>query len=173
MSLRSQHRELLRSLRERKRAHLTRRAYPSVYRAVAHLVPVVLPLVGRMQAYPLTAPAREVLDRLARQSVLCFETALEAWKGRRLLTARDLHAYTTDANLAESLPGLGPECVPPDLTPIFPRDPHLFLWVLQAWPEHVELEGVRVVTAERLLREYLGTVGQRFDLLAVLVHLLG
>ncbi len=173
MSLRSQHRDLQLSLRERKRAHLTRRAYPSVYRAVAHLVPIVLPLVGRMQAYPLMAPAREVLARLSSRSMLCFETALEVWKGRRLLTARDLHAYTIDACLAESVPGLGPECIPPDLTPTFPRDPHLFLWVLQAWPEHVELEGVRVVTAERLLREYLGTVGQRLDLLAVLVHLLG
>lgn len=173
MSLESQQRELRLSLRERKRAHLTRRAYHSVYRTVAHLVPIVLPLVGRMQAYPLTAPAHEVLDQLTPQSVLCFETALEAWKGRRLLTAQDLHAYTTNACLAECIAGLGPECAPPDLTPTFPRDPHLFLWVLQALPEHVQLADVRVVTAERLLREYLGTVGHRFDLLAVLVHLLG
>jgi hypothetical protein len=90
---------------------------------------------------------------------------------RRVLTGRDLHAYTT---LEPQWHGLEPVSPTPSLVRLnAAAQPHLFLIQVPLLPPWVEAGPYRVVAARRLLAEYLGALGHRFDLLSVVVHALG
>lgn len=177
MEARRQERELRRSRQERRRRRLVREAWRSIYRRVSHLTPVALAASGELHVYPLNAARETVLEALAPEVVFGFETALELRGGRRVLTGGDLHAYTKRRNLPELLRSwdiLGSEVVgTPSLTPAFPCPPRLFLLVRKDLPPFDRIAGSRVVTGEWLVREYLGTLGHRFDLLAVVLDRLG
>lgn len=163
-------RAMVRSQAERQRRRLVRHAYASVYARLAHLVPVVLPLAGRTRCFPLEGDPREVVSALAASCTFGFETALEIRAGRRLLNVQDVHAYVMDDGMVDGVPGLvGPETVPPRLVPALPRHPHLFLVAVSALPPAVRIGGLRVVSGEWMVREYLGALGHRFDLLAVVL----
>lgn len=175
MNAAARERALRRARAERRRRRLERRAYGSVYARIAHLVPVVLPLAGETRAFPLEGDPGPVVEALAGSCVFGFETALEIRAGQRLLKVNDLHAYTEPElhpGIAEGVPGLGPEALRPPLVPVLPRQPHLFLVLRRPLPPFTRLEGRRVVSGEWLLREYLGALGHRFDLLAVVLHCL-
>jgi hypothetical protein len=159
-------RELRRLHQERARRRLGRRAYATVYRRVARLIPIVLACSGQLRAYPVREEPGACLERLAPNSVFCFETALELRSKRRLLAGQDMHAYTLSA------PTDGVLVPTPPLLPAWSRPPHLFLIVVATLPPSLDLGGRRLVTAERLIREYLGALGHRFDLLAALLHAL-
>lgn len=155
---------------------MIRNAYLSVYRRFRNYVPIVVPLAGKVSAYSIPTSPSDILPLLVGRSVLSFETALEKKTNQRLLTARDLHAYTlanSSAHETAEAAGLTRAANTPDLVPIWSRPPHLFIIERAELPPSVMLpDGTRVVTDEWLVREYLGVVGQRFDLLAVLSALL-
>ena len=133
---------------------------------MAGLVPVVLACSGELRAFPIHEERQALLERLTPSSIFCFETALELRHGRRLLTGQDLHVYTLEAPAAGAL-------VPtPPLLPIHSRPPQLFQIQVDTLPTAMDVNGRRVVSAELLVREYLGALGHRFDLLATLLHLL-
>lgn len=176
MEARQQERELRRSRQEQRRRRMVREAWGSVYRRVSHLTPVALAVCGELHAFPLNGPRETVIEALAPDVVFGFETALELRGGRRVLTGGDLHAYTNRRDLLPVLRAwetLGSEMVgSPSPNPAFRCPPRLFLLVREVLPPFEWMAGSRVVTGEWLIREYLGTLGQRFDLLAVVLDTL-
>ncbi len=165
-------RSLLRSQAERRRRRLVREAYASVYRRIAHLVPILLPVSGQVHTLPIEGLHGDLVEALAASCVFGFETAFEVRTGRRLLNAMDVHAYTTDAEhpcLTGNFPGLGSEAASPRLVPSLPRPPYLWIVAGDVLPPAVKIGGRQVVSGEWMLREYLGALGHRFDLLAVVL----
>jgi len=171
VSAASQERALERVLKERQCRRLEREAYASVYRRVARLVPVVLPLAGEVHAFPIEGDVDALMEALRPTCVFGFETALQMRSGRRMLNGSDVHAYTRVAAPPPSL--VGAEVAASPLVPVLPRRPYLFLVSRDPLPPSVETSRGRVVSDDWMLREYLGAIGHRFDLLSAVLHHMG
>jgi len=167
-------RRLERDRRRARRERLVREAAGPVWRAVRGVVPTVYVLAGPLHVHRLIAPRAEVAEALGGAAVLALDAAMRAHTSAGLLSGGDLHVYLEDPNplLALIEAGLVAPERDPDAVLVrpWPGPPRLFAVITPTLPPHERrAERARVVTRDHLVREVLGAVGLRFDLLAPLV----
>lgn len=171
-------RRLARDKRRARRERLIREAAGPVWRAVRGVVPSVFSLAGPLEVRRLLAPRAVIEEALRGSAVLALDAAMRAHRGVGLFGGDDLHVYLEDRRPLEALVAAGlvsPE-VEPDRVLVRPwaGPPRLFAVVVAPLPPNEPgppgHETARVVTREHLVREILGAVGLRFDLLAPLVR---
>jgi len=118
---------------------------------------------------PLLLPGESALRTLRERAIWTLDTAARLVSGRGFLTSPDLTGYLSEAHLqeivAEGLVG-PPQGTELSVDPIYRRPPMLIAHVTEELPPHVELpSGDRVVPWDFLLRDIMGTLGWRPDLL--------
>lgn len=114
-----------------------------------------------------------IIEALKDSAVFTLDTASELRWGVRLVRTPNVSAYLRDADRLEELAANG--VLVRDKTDTFiyaspfPVGPRLFAAVNTELPPHEALpSGHRVVTTDRLVREFIGTLGLRLDLLTLL-----
>lgn len=165
--------ERLRQLERARRAYLTRRLerglHEAIWRRYRRVVPHVFLRAGATVVAPLRVARADVLRALRGRAVWTLDTAARLLGGG-LLRRDDLQGYVPQAALADAeSDGLVHAPVDSGLSidPPFPRDPVLLAYPTDEPPPFVELpSGDLVVTREHLVRDLLGTLGFRPDLLA-------
>jgi hypothetical protein len=118
---------------------------------------------------PLQQPADAVRLALRGEAVWTLDTAARLVSGRGFLRAEDLIGYMTEQVfarvVAEGLVG-SPMAGGLSVDPLFSRPPMLIAHLTEEAPPPVELSsGERVVSWEALVRDVMGTLGWRPDLL--------
>jgi hypothetical protein len=160
-----------RDLAAYQRRSLARRVYPRFWRDLA-IVPHHFLLPGQIQMLPILSTPEAVREALGRKAVWTLDTAARRVTGRGFLTAADLTGYVSPPVLVElGAQGLiGPvEEFGITLEPLFHRPPMLFARNLDEGSASVQLvSGERVVPWELLVRDLMGTLGWRPDLLTSL-----
>jgi hypothetical protein len=151
-----------------RRRSLYRRSHSRFRRDLA-IVPHVFLLLGRASMAPLLQPEETVLAALRERAVWTLDTAARLVSGRGFLTSPDLTGYLTATDLQwatrEQLIG-APEQAGLSVEPLYRRPPMLIAHVPQELPAHIVLpSGERVVSWDFLLRDVMGTLGWRPDLL--------
>jgi hypothetical protein len=141
-----------------RRRSLSRRSHARFRRDLA---------VARMA--PLQQPMDAVRLALRGEAIWTLDTASRLVSARGFLRAADLTGYMTEASfahlIAEGLLG-SPLAGGLTLDPLFDRPPMLIAHLTEEPPVPVELpSGERVVSWEFLVRDILGTLGWRPDLL--------
>ncbi len=159
-----------RVLREKRRLQqqrrLAREAYQPIWQRIRRQTPVVFALQGTLHSFRLELSQEAALERLRKQgAVFALETAARLRWRCQLLNSDDVFAYVVDlqgieiGTRDEARPGLEP----------FGRAPHAFLVQIPELPPFdTQPDGSRFVQPDRLIMEYVGLVGHRFDLLAAL-----
>ena len=162
---------LRRARRDREAYHrrsLTRRAHAR-FRGDLRLVPHLFLALDALGVAPLRAPAEDVLRRLAGRAVWTLDTAVRLAGLRGFLAASDLTGYLDAEALAwANAAGLidPPAQAAVGADPLLPRPP-LLIARFGADPPAVGLpSGQRIVTWDFLMRDVMGTLGWRPDLLA-------
>ncbi len=158
-----------RDLQAYRRLSLWRRSHRRFHRDLK-----VLPhlFIGRGKAYaaPLQKTAEEVFTALRDRAIWTLDTASRLTCGRGLIAARDLTAYLgnqDDLDWAADQ-GLIEESTPALLTllPLVPRPRLLVVHLMDDPPPYFTISsGDRVVRWEFLIRDVMGTIGWRPDLL--------
>ena len=163
---------LRRSCRERQAFHrrsLTRRSRPRFHRDLG-LIPHIFLSKERIRVAGLRRSYGEVLRALRGQAAWTLDTAARLACGRGLLTARDLIGYLTAETLRSAAEGglvEEPRAQAIGVDPIVERPSILIVHLVEEPPPYGELpSGDRVVTWDLLVRDILGTLGWRADLLA-------
>jgi hypothetical protein len=162
---------LRRSRRDRReylRRSLTRRSHSRFRRDLA-LVPHVFLAPEAVVTSPLLRPAEEILAALRGRAVWTLDTASRLAGGGGLVARGDLTGYLRRGDL-EALVDRGLAGPPAggraSIDPLFEGPRCLIAHLVADPPPAIELAtGDRVVTRERLLRDILGTLGWRPDLL--------
>lgn len=167
-------RQVRRARRRARTERLARQVAAPLWRAVRTVVPTVFPLAGELHVRRLLAPRGQVLDALCPDAVLALDTAMRLHCGTGCLHGGDLHAYVTDASVLHRLAARGlvasEESSDRTLVRPWPGPPRLFAVRVDLLPPHdTRADGTRLVTRERLLREVIGAVGPRLDVLAPLL----
>jgi hypothetical protein len=159
---------LLRDREAHRRISLARRSQPRFRRDLA-IVPHPFLLAGRMRMAPLALPARAVQDALRGEAVWTLDTAARLLTGHGFLAARDLTGYLSPAAFARAAAeGLVGEPLAGGISvePLYRRDAMLIAHLTDDPPAGELLAtGDRVVGWDFLLRDVLGTLGWRPDLL--------
>lgn len=135
--------------------------------------PILYCLQGEMAIHPLEASKDAVVAALKDTAVFTLDTASELRWGIRLLRGEDVHAYLADS---QSLNTLATErlisATPLPTKVLFPPhfvSPRLVAVIVDALPpSETTVQDYRVVEASRLVREFIGAVGLRADLVALL-----
>ncbi|MHB2016696.1 MAG: hypothetical protein ACYCW6_07085 [Candidatus Xenobia bacterium] len=157
---------LQRTLREKARLQRQRRlmrdAYLPVWQRIRSNMPIVFALQGNLQVF---ANDDATTDRLRSSgAVFTLESAARMRYNCKLINTDDVFAY-----LDHPVP-FGPPLPeePPGLQ-VGARPPRAFVVVGESLPAFETMpDGTRVVLPDRLLMEYVGFFGHRFDLLAAL-----
>ena len=157
-----------RDLEAYRRRSLMRRSHAR-FRRDLDVVPHLFLRTERTRMAPLIAPAERVLDELKGRAVWTLDTAARITTGRGFLVARDLTGYLEpeilEALLAEGLAG-AIETAGLSVDPVYRRPPMLIAHLPEEPVPFVELSsGQRVVPWELLVRDLMGTLGWRPDLL--------
>jgi hypothetical protein len=157
-----------RDLEAYRRRSLVRRSHPR-FRRDLRIIPHVFLLPGKASMAPLQQSLEEVRAALRGRAVWTLDTAARLVSGRGFLTSPDLTGYSLEADLqdigAKGLVG-PPQGTELSVDPIYRRPPMLITHVTEELPPHVELpSGDRVVPWDFLLRDVMGTLGWRPDLL--------
>ena len=141
----------------------------SRFRSDLMIVPHIFLLPGRASMAPLRQPLEEVRAALRGRAIWTLDAAARLVSGRGFLVSSDLTGYLSAADLEwaidQELIGT-PEQAGLSVEPLYRRPPMLIAHVPQELPPHVELiSGDRVVPWDFLLRDVMGTLGWRPDLL--------
>lgn len=151
-----------------RRRSLARRVYPRFMRDL-RIVPYLFLAPDALRAAALSCPAQSLLEALKGRAIWTLDTAVRLAGLRGFLVASDLTGYLDDGALdAVRSAGLIDEPAPASISvdPLLPRPP-LLVARLGAEPPFVTLlHGQRIVTWERLIRDIMGTIGWRPDLLS-------
>ena len=151
-----------------RRRHLVRRSHPR-FRNDLMIVPHVFLLPGKSSMALLQKPEDVVRDALQERAVWTLDTAARRVSGRGFLTSPDLTGYLTAADLEWTVAqGLvsPPEQTGLSVEPLYRRPPMLIVHVTEEMPPYLVLpSGERVVSWDFLLRDVMGTLGWRPDLL--------
>ncbi len=158
----------LRDQETHRRISLERRVHARFRRDLA-LVPHVFLLPGRVRMAALQQPRDAVRLRLRGKAVWTLDTAARLLTGAGFLVAPDLTGYLTEAAFeAAAREGL----ISPPVTggisvdPLYHRPPMLIAHLTDdPLPSNTLPSGDRVVTWDVLIRDILGTLGWRPDLL--------
>jgi hypothetical protein len=157
-----------RDLEAYRRRSLVRRSH-SRFRSDLSIIPHVFLLPGKAGMAPLRQSGEAVRTALREKAVWTLDTAARLVSGRGFLTSPDLTGYLAAADLEWAVAqGLiaPPEQAGLSVEPLYRRPPMLIAHLTQTPPPHVELSsGDRVVSWEFLLRDVMGTLGWRPDLL--------
>jgi hypothetical protein len=157
-----------RDLEAYRRRSLVRRSH-SRFRSDLMIVPHVFLLPGKASMAPLLRSEEEVRAALRGRAVWTLDTAARLVAGRGFLTSPDLTGYLAATDLEGAIDqGLtGPsERAGLSVEPLYRRPPMLIAHVTEELPPYVELpSGDRVVPWDFLLRDVMGTLGWRPDLL--------
>lgn len=170
-------RRLRRDQRRVQRDRMARDLAGPLWRQVRGVVPAVFVLAGPLSVRRLIAPREAIIDALRPHGIFALDTAMRLSVGGGCLAGGDVHAYApADAVEALAEAGLVERAEEPDrvLVRPWPGAPRLFaVAAAQAPPHRTLTDGTRVVTRAHLVRELIGAVGLRFDLLAPLLELEG
>ncbi len=167
-------RRLRRDQRMARRARLARQVAGPLWQRVRDVVPTVYALAGPLHVRRMQAPAEELIAALRGEAVLALDTAMRQHVGGGCVPGGDAHVYLTDPGALGRLELAGlvsPEpCADRVLVRAWPGPPRLFAVVVPTLPPHVELpDGTLVVTRSHLVREIIGALGPRLDVLAPLL----
>lgn len=157
-----------RDLEAYRRRSLVRRSHPR-FRRDLMILPHVFLLPARASMAPLLRSRETVLETLRGRAVWTLDTAARLVTGRGFLTSPDLTGYLLreDLDWAEAQSLVGPaERAGLSVEPLYRRPPMLIVHEPAEPPPTIALpSGDRVVTWEFLLRDIMGTLGWRPDLL--------
>ena len=147
---------------------LFRRSHPRFHRDLK-IVPHVFLLAGKTVMSPLQEPEEAVREALRGKAVWTLDTAARLVSGRGFLSSPDLTGYLSEEDL-RTVVEMGlvgtPQSTALSVDPLYRRPPMLIVHVTQEMPPHVALpSGDRVVPLDFLLRDLMGTLGWRPDLL--------
>jgi hypothetical protein len=164
--------ERLERLRRDQEAHrrlsLVRRSSPRFHTDLA-LVPHLFLLLGRARMAPLQKAADSVRLALRGEATWTLDTAARMLTTRGFLASPDLTGYLPESALARAVAeGLVGEPVDWGLTvdPLYHRPAMLIVHLTEEPPPRVVLpSGELVVSRDFLIRDILGTLGWRPDLL--------
>jgi hypothetical protein len=150
------------------RRSLVRRSHPR-FRRDLRIVPHVFLLPSKAGMAPLQQSEETVRKALQGRAVWTLDTAARLVSGRGFLTSPDLTGYLPEVELerivAEGLVD-APQRTALSVDPLYRRPPMLIFHLTEETPPHVELpSGDRVVPLDSLLRDLMGTLGWRPDLL--------
>lgn len=167
-------RRLTRDKRRVRRERLVRQAAGPLWERLRSVVPRVYLLAGPLEVHRLTADRELVLSALHGKAVLTLDTAMRSHTGFGLLAGSDVHLYLPDRRPLTALQEAGLVSPSPEPDRVLVRPwagpPRLFAVITPDLPPHEPRpDGTLVVTREHLVREILGAVGLRFDLLAPLL----
>lgn len=163
--------------RDRRRARawrLEREVAGPLWAELRGVVPVVYTLLGPLRVHVLEADRDRVLEALRPAAVFALDAAMRLRLGAGCIAGGDIHCYlptdgVVDRLVAEGLVGADPF---PDrvLVRPWPGPPRLFAVIGPPPPREVLTGGRRAVERVRLLRETVGAVVPRTDLLAPLLR---
>lgn len=167
-------RRLTRDKRRVRRERLVREAAGPLWERLRSVVPRVYVLAGPLEVHRLTADRELVLSALHGKAVLTLDAAMRALTGVGLLAGSDLHLYLPDRGPLVALQEAGLVSPSPEPDKVLVRPwagpSRLFAIITPDLPPHEPRpDGTLVVTREHLVREILGALGLRFDLLAPLL----
>lgn len=166
-------RRLRRDQRRVQRDRMARDLAAPLWRQVRGVVPAVFVLAGPASVRRLLAPRETIIAALRPHGIFALDTAMRLTVGAGCLAGPDVHAYAAaDAVEALAEAGLIEPIEEPDrvLVRPWPGAPRLFAVAADPTPPHRTLpDGTRLVTRAQLVRELIGAVGLRFDLLAPLL----
>jgi hypothetical protein len=151
-----------------RRISLARRSQARFRRDLA-IVPHPFLLAGQMRMAPLALPARAVQDALRGEAVWTLDTAARLLTGHGFLVSRDLTCYLRPAAFARASAAdlIGePQAGGISVEPLYSRPAMLIAHLTDDPPAGEVLPtGDRVVGWDFLMRDVLGTLGWRPDLL--------
>ena len=152
-----------------RRLSLARRSHPRFRRDLA-VVPHVFLLPGRARMAPLEQPAEAVRLALRGDAIWTLDTAARLLTGHGFLAAHDLTGYLTAESFERAVEiGLVGEPLAGGISvdPLYRRQPMLIAHLVDdAPPSTLLASGDRVVSWDFLIRDILGTLGWRPDLLS-------
>jgi hypothetical protein len=151
-----------------RRLSLLRRSYGRFRRDLG-ILPHPFLLAGRARMAPLLQPREAVRLALRGEAVWTLDTAARLLTGHGFLASRDLTGYLSEAAFAravdEGLAGM-PLAGGISVDPLYARPPMLIVHVTGEPPPCETLpSGDRVVSWSFLIRDVMGTLGWRPDLL--------
>jgi hypothetical protein len=157
-----------RDLEAYRRRSLVRRSHPR-FRRDLRIIPHVFLLPGKVAMAPLQQSEEAVREALRGRAIWTLDTAARLVSGRGFLASPDLTGYLPEVELgkvvAEEWVG-APQRTALSVDPLYRRPPMLIVYVTEETPPHVELpSGDLVVPLDFLLRDLMGTLGWRPDLL--------
>jgi hypothetical protein len=166
--------ELRRAKARRRTERLQRELAGPAWHRMVRVVPVAFRLEGALEARVARAERAALVEALREDAVFALDTAMRLLSGGYgFLANDDVQAYLASSAPLERLASAG----------LIDAEPHHDITLLRPWagparllacvvpelpPCRVVGEGYRVVTAERLTREFIGAVGRRADLFALL-----
>jgi hypothetical protein len=164
---------LRRARRKAQHRRLVRQSAGELWKRWMRHPPILFCLQGEMVVHELRAGRDEVIAALRHTGVFTLDTAAELRWGVRLVRGNDVHAYLADREALDHLVNAGLVSQTPLQTKVlFPPHsvhPRLVVVVVESLPpSEVTPNGYRVVEADRLVREFIGAVGMRADLAALL-----
>jgi hypothetical protein len=151
-----------------RRISLARRGHERFRRDLG-IVPHPFLLAGRVRMAPLLQPATAVQLALRGDAIWTLDTAARLWTAHGFLSSPDLTGYLREATFAraeqEGLVGT-PLAGGISVDPLYWRPPMLIVHVKEDAPPFETLpSGDRVVSWPFLIRDVMGTLGWRPDLL--------
>lgn len=164
--------ERLERLRRDQDAHhrisLARRGHARFRRDLA-VLPHQFLLAGRALMAPLEQPLEAVQAALRGEAIWTLDTAARLLTGAGFLVSRDLTGYLAEASFERAVEkGLVGKLLPGGISvePLYRRPPMLIAHRMDEPPPYTTLpSGDRVVTWPFLVRDLVGTLGWRPDLL--------
>jgi hypothetical protein len=167
-------RRLRRDQARARRARLARQLAAPLWAQVRGVVPVVFELSGVLDVRAMSAPPEAVIAALRTDGVLALDAAMRRHVGSGCVPGGDVHVYLTDPAVLERLATRGLVGHAPCADRVWMRawqgPPRLFAALVAELPPHETLaDGTRVVTRAHLIRELLGALGPRLDILAPLL----
>ena len=159
---------LLRDQESYRRISLERRSHARFHRDLA-VVPHVFLLPGRARMAALQQPPEAVRLALRGEAVWTLDTAARLLTGQGFVASPDLAGYLTEDSFQQAIEkGLIGTPLAGGLTidPLYRRPPMLIAHLTDNPPTSMTLpSGDRTVTWQFLIRDILGTLGWRPDLL--------
>lgn len=157
-----------RDLKAYRRRSLFRRSHPRFHRDLS-ILPNLFLLRDRACMAPLLKSAEQIREDLKGRAIWTLDTAARLVTGHGFLVAHDLTGYldreTLESLIAEGRVG-SPEQAGLSVDPLYVRPPMLIAHTPDEPVPFIELaSGDRVVPWDFLMRDLMGTLGWRPDLL--------
>lgn len=163
--------DLGRAQKAAEQRRLLRQAYEPIYRKYRTVIPSIFTRNGEASVHMVRRDPGGLIERLIEAGVFTLDTAAELRWGIRLVHTPNVSVYLPNADPLNRLADEQVLVRDPSDTFIYASPvrigPRLFAVVPDEMPPHDTLpSGHRVVTVDRLTREFVGTFGLRLDLLA-------